>query len=145
MHEIEYTSSVTSASSLLGDSTLLPGNASRPMELSCDEYVVYVDELLRSIAQQVYRWLSKALSHFVINVFSFMSFFLFMKHFDAIIFNHDGWSLTMRGKVKCRLNIFQCMIDINVFYRAMVVRRGRYCHAKSYIPMSVCDVKGIVM
>jgi len=53
MDEIEYMSSVTSASSLLGDTTVLPGNGSQPLELSCDEYVVYVDELLRNIAQQV--------------------------------------------------------------------------------------------
>jgi len=53
MDEIGYISSVTSASSLLGNSTLLPGNGTPSLKLSCDEYVAYVDELLRSIAPQV--------------------------------------------------------------------------------------------
>ena len=53
MDEMDYRSSVTSASSLLGDATTLPGNGSQPLELSCDDYVVYVEELLRNIAQQV--------------------------------------------------------------------------------------------
>ena len=49
MNTIEY-APVTSAESLLGDENLLPSNGSRPMVMSCDEYVNYVDELL---AQQV--------------------------------------------------------------------------------------------
>jgi len=53
MDATEYMSLVTSASSLLGDNTLLPGNQLQPTELSCDEYVTYVDELLRSITPQV--------------------------------------------------------------------------------------------
>ena len=53
MDDIKRESSVTSASSLLGDSTLLPGNGSQPLKLSCAEYVTYVDELLRNVAQLV--------------------------------------------------------------------------------------------
>lgn len=49
MNTIDYTP-VTSAESLLGDEKMLPSNGSRPMVMSCDEYVNYVDELL---AQQV--------------------------------------------------------------------------------------------
>ena len=48
MDATEYASSAMSASSLLGDVTLLPGNGSRPIELGCDEYVAYVDELLHA-------------------------------------------------------------------------------------------------
>jgi len=45
MDAFEHMLSVTS--SLLGNDTLLPGNKSRPMELSCDEYITYVDELIQ--------------------------------------------------------------------------------------------------
>jgi len=50
MDVIEYTP-VTE--SLLGNGMLLPSNGSRPMEMMCDEYLAYVDELLRNISQQV--------------------------------------------------------------------------------------------
>jgi len=54
MDATEYISLVTSsASSLLGNETLLLSNESQPMKMRCDEYVTYVDELLRSITQQV--------------------------------------------------------------------------------------------
>jgi len=49
MDLIEY----TPVTSLPGDEMLLLGNVSRPMELTCDEYVDYVDQLLRGIAQPV--------------------------------------------------------------------------------------------
>ena len=52
MNVIEYTP-VTSAESLLGDGMLLPGNGSQPTEMSCNEYLTYVDELLHNISQQV--------------------------------------------------------------------------------------------
>ena len=48
--------------SLLGDAMRLPSNESQPLELSCGEYVAYVDELLQDIAQQV-RALSPVLDY----------------------------------------------------------------------------------
>jgi len=53
MDATDYMPSVTSASSLLGNDTLLLGDKSRPTEMSCGEYVSYVDDLLRGITQQV--------------------------------------------------------------------------------------------
>jgi len=47
MDSTDYMSSATTTSLLLGYETLLPGNESQPLELSCDEYVAYVDKLLK--------------------------------------------------------------------------------------------------
>ena len=49
---MEYTP-VTSAGSLPGDGMLLLSNGSQPIEMNCDEYLAYVDELLRNISEQV--------------------------------------------------------------------------------------------